>query len=122
MNHDRYVHRQRIRRAFRVRKRTRGVQERPRLSVCRSLKHIYVQVIDDSQGRTLASASTLEKELRSQVKSTGNRDAAELVGKAIAQRAKAVGVERVCLDRGSHQYHGRVAALAEAARSEGLQF
>jgi large subunit ribosomal protein L18 len=114
--------RQRTRRRFRVRKRFKGTVERPRLTVFRSHKHIYAQVVDDSSGRTLASASTADKGLRDQVGFGGNRAAAEVVGKAVAERAQAAGVTQVCFDRGSCRFHGRVAALAEAARSAGLQF
>ena len=100
----------------------RGSTERPRLSVFRSHKHIYAQVIDDMQGRTLVSASTSDKELRDGLKYGGNKGAAEAVGKAVAERAVAAGVTKVCFDRGPAQFHGRVAALAEAARKAGLQF
>ena len=112
----------RTRRAFRVRKHIRGTAERPRLTVHRSHKHTYVQVIDDVSGRTLASASTVDKDLRGDVKYGGNKSAAELIGKAIAERAKAAGVTKVCFDRGPSQHHGRVAALADAARQGGLEF
>lgn len=122
MNHEKAILRQRTRRGFRVRKRVRGSSERPRLSVHRSHKHIYAQVIDDAQGRTLASASTSDKQLRDGMKYGGNKSAAEAVGKAVAERAVAAGVTKVCFDRGSAQFHGRVAALAEAARKAGLQF
>ncbi len=122
MNHHRANLNLRARRAFRVRKRTRGTAERPRLTVFRSHQNIYVQVIDDIGGRTLASASTIDKELRGNVKYGGNKSAAQAVGKAIAERAKAAGISKVCFDRGSCQYHGRVAALANAAREGGLEF
>ena len=95
---------------------------RVRLSVFRSAQHIYAQVIDDATGRTLASASTADKALRDGVGFGGNKQAAEAVGKAVAERAKAAGIDQVCFDRGSFRYHGRVAALAEAARAAGLQF
>ena len=112
----------RTRRAYRVRKRMRGTAERPRLTVHRSHQHIYAQVIDDHDGRTLAAASTGDKDIRSDVKYGGNKVAAETVGKAIAERAKAAGITKVCFDRGSCMYHGRVAALADAARAGGLEF
>ncbi|HEX3999921.1 MAG TPA: 50S ribosomal protein L18 [Pirellulales bacterium] len=122
MNHEKAINRQRTRRSFRVRKRVRGSTERPRLSVFRSHKHIYAQVIDDALGRTLASASTSDTQLRDGLKYGGNKGAAEAVGKAVAERAVAAGITKVCFDRGSAQFHGRVAALAEAARKAGLQF
>jgi large subunit ribosomal protein L18 len=120
MKHEKAVYQQRMRRRFRVRKRLRGTPERPRLSVTRSHKHVYCQVIDDTSGRTLAAVSTREAALRQGVSRGGNKVAAEAVGKAIAERALAVGVKQVCLDRGAYRYHGRVAALADAARQAGL--
>lgn len=122
MDHHRTIDRQRARRRFRVRKAVRGTSERPRLTVFRSLQHIYAQVIDDTTGRTLAAASTVDKELRAAMKYGGNRAAAEAVGKAIASRAQAAGVSQVAFDRGCFKYHGRVKALAEAARGAGLSF
>jgi len=122
MDHSRAISRQRKRRRFRVRKRLRGTAERPRLSVTRSHKNISVQVIDDESGKTLASASTLDKAISGQVKFGGNVDAATTIGKAIAERASAAGVKSVCFDRGAYKYHGRVAALASAAREGGLEF
>jgi large subunit ribosomal protein L18 len=110
----------RIRRHRRVRKKVVGTPERPRLAVFRSNKHISAQVIDDVAGRTLASASSVEADLRGGP--TGNVDAASAVGKLLASRAKAAGVERVVFDRGGYLYHGRVAALADAAREAGLEF
>ena len=95
---------------------------RPRLSVYRSGKNIYAQVIDDTEGRTLCSASTLEKDVRSRLKSGGDRDAATEVGKLIAERATKAGVKDVVFDRGSYLYHGRVKALGDAARESGLNF
>ena len=92
------------------------------MSVFRSHKHIYVQVIDDMAGRTLAAASTVEKDLAGEVKFGGNKAAAQTVGKAIAERLIAAGVKKVAFDRGACQYHGRVAALADAARAAGLEF
>ncbi len=104
----------------RIRKRLRGTPERPRLSIYRSLQHIYAQVIDDRSGRTLASASSAEK--GSPVKSGGNLAGAKEVGKLVAQRAKEAGATKVVFDRGGYLYHGRVKALAEAAREGGLEF
>ena len=105
---------------LRIRKRLRGAPERPRLSVFRSLKHIYAQIIDDRTGRTLAAASSAEKD--SPVKSGGNVAGAKDVGKLIAQRGREAGVTKVVFDRGGYLYHGRVKALAEAAREGGLEF
>jgi large subunit ribosomal protein L18 len=110
----------RFRRHRRVRKRVTGTPERPRLAVFRSNKHISAQVIDDVGGRTLVSASTIEADLRAAT--TGNKGAATSVGRLVAERAKAAGVERVVFDRGGFRYHGRVAALADAAREAGLEF
>lgn len=112
----------RMRRHVRVRKKVNGTAERPRLSVYRSEHHIYAQVIDDSQGRTVAAASTVDKELRSKVTYGGNVAAAKQVGLLIAERAKAAGIQKVVFDRGGFNYHGRVAALADAAREGGLEF
>jgi large subunit ribosomal protein L18 len=109
----------RLRRHRRVRKKVRGTAERPRLAVFRSNKHISAQVIDDVTGRTLAAASTIEPDLRSGT--TGNTDAATAVGRLVAERAKAAGVTRVVFDRGGFLYHGRVAAVADAARDAGLE-
>ena len=122
VNHERSVRKQRQRRRFRVRKSIRGDADRPRLTVSRTLKHFYCQVIDDSNGKTLAAASTTEKDLRSQIKSGGNCDASVALGKVLAERAKAAGVSTVCFDRGSFKYHGRVAAFADAVREAGIQF
>jgi large subunit ribosomal protein L18 len=122
MDHSRSILRQRQRRRFRVRRSIRGTTDRPRLSVFRTHKHIYAQVVDDSTGRTLASASSMDKVLRDGLGFGGNKQAAEAIGKAVAERAKAAGVSQVCFDRGSFRYHGRVAALADAARAAGLQF
>ncbi|MEM6798473.1 MAG: 50S ribosomal protein L18 [Planctomycetota bacterium] len=122
MDHSRAINRQRQRRRFRVRKRLRGTAERPRLSVTRSHKNISVQVINDEAGKTLVSASTLDKSLAGSVKYGGNVEAATAIGKAIAEKATAAGIKTVCFDRGSYMYHGRVAALADAAREGGLDF
>jgi len=113
------THELRDRRHRRVRKRVIGTSERPRLSVFRSNKHIVAQIIDDAAGRTLVSASTLEAGMRGG--STGNTAAAVEIGKLVASRAKEQGVTKVVFDRGSSRYHGRVAALAEAAREAGLE-
>ncbi|ADB17285.1 ribosomal protein L18 [Pirellula staleyi DSM 6068] len=112
----------RQRRKYRVRKAVRGTTERPRLSVYRSLQNISVQVIDDSQGKTLVSASTLDTSVREQIAAGGNKEAAAAIGKVIAERAIAAGIKQVCFDRGHFRYHGRVAALADAAREAGLSF
>jgi large subunit ribosomal protein L18 len=122
MDHSKHMLQQRKRRAFRVRKRVRGTPDRPRLSVVRSHKHIAVQIIDDEAGKTLASASSLDKKLSGKLKSGANQTAAETVGKAIAERAIAAGIKSVCFDRGPYRYHGRVATLAKAAREGGLDF
>ena len=110
----------RTRRHHRVRKKVVGTTERPRLAVFRSNKHISAQVIDDATGRTLAAASTLEKDLRGGA--TGNKQAAAAVGRKVAERARAAGVEQVVFDRGGFLYHGRIAAVADAARQNGLRF
>ena len=109
----------RIRRHRRVRKKVQGTPERPRLAVFRSNKHITAQVIDDRTGRTLAAASTTEAELRAGA--TSNKAAATQVGRLVAERAKAAGVTKVVFDRGGNLYHGRVAAVADAAREAGLE-
>ena len=99
-----------------------GNAERPRLSVFRSDKHIYAQVIDDLAGKTLVAASSVQKDVRGELKNGGNLAAAKAVGKAIAEKAKAAGVTAVAFDRGGRLYHGRVKALADAARAAGLKF
>ena len=111
--------RRKTRTRFRLRLRAQG---RPRLSVFRSNQHIYAQVIDDARGVTLAAASTLEKDVLGDVSSGGKKDAAVQVGKAIAERARAAGVTAVVFDRGGYVFHGRVKALADAAREAGLTF
>jgi large subunit ribosomal protein L18 len=103
----------------RIRRRVSGTQERPRLAVFRSLNHIYAQVIDDSQGNTLAAAASTEKDLRGK---GGNLEGAKLIGRKVAERAKSKGITRVVFDRGGYLYHGRVKALADAAREAGLEF
>jgi len=113
------------RRTFRVRKVVRKALEknnRPRLTVHRTGQHIYAQIIDDVKGVTLAAASTIEADVKKGLKSSGNKDAATAVGKLVAERAKKAGVEKVAFDRGSFAYHGRVKALADAAREAGLSF
>ena len=111
------------RRKARVRRSIKGVAGgRPRLSVFRSSKHIYAQVIDDRKGATVASASSLEKEMRTTLKTGADTDAAKVVGKLVAERAAAAGVKDVVFDRGNYLYHGRVKALADAAREGGLNF
>lgn len=122
MNPQKQIGLQRRRRTWRVRKRIRGTGERPRLCVIRSLKHTYAQIIDDSKGSTLASAATTEAELKGQVKYGGNKAAAEAVGRMVAERALKAGIKEICFDRGSAKYHGRMAAVAEAARKAGLSF
>jgi large subunit ribosomal protein L18 len=112
----------RVRRQRRVRKRLFGTPERPRLAVFRSSKHIYAQIINDETGRTLASASTLDPEIRKQQAYGGNKAAATIVGRVVAERAKQAGIDKVCFDRRSYKYHGRVQALADAAREAGLNF
>ena len=117
---SREAHRRRIH--VRMRKRISGTPERPRLCVHRSTRHIRAQVVDDASGRTIVSASSLDKEVRAQIKGGGNIAASKVVGKMVAERARAKGVEKVVFDRGGYQYHGRVQALAEAAREAGLNF
>ncbi len=109
-------------RHLRVRRRVRGTAERPRLSVFRSLKHIYAQLIDDEAGRTLVLVGSQSPEFRAKLKNGGNVAAAKVVGELVAQKAKAHGIERVVFDRGGYQFHGRVKALAETARAGGLIF
>jgi large subunit ribosomal protein L18 len=106
----------------RIRKKIAGTQQRPRLAVFRSQSHIYAQVIDDDAGRTVCAASSLDKDLRAQAKRGANVSAAKAVGQLIASRAKEQGVEAVVFDRGGFQYHGRIKALADAAREGGLKF
>ena len=106
----------------RVRDRVRGTTDRPRLCVFRSLHHIYAQVVDDSKGQTLVCASTLEAEVRGELNGKAKTARAELVGSLVAKRALSKGIKQVVFDRGGCDYHGRVKALAEAARQEGLHF
>lgn len=115
--------RERIR--YRIRKRVRGTEERPRLTVFRSLSHIYVQVVDDMSGRTIASASTVEPAVKGSLGKTaqgGNVTGAKVIGKTIAERLLEKGVKRVVFDRSGFLYHGRVKAVADAAREAGLEF
>ena len=107
---------------IRIRTRLSGRAQMPRLSVYRSLNHIYAQIVNDAQGQTLVSASTRDKEVRTTLKTGGNVAAAKVVGQALAKRATAAGISRVVFDRGGYAYHGRVKALAEAAREAGLKF
>jgi large subunit ribosomal protein L18 len=113
----------RVRRHVRLRKKLSGTTERPRLSVYRSLHHIYVQIIDDVEGKTLLSASTVDPEVRAQLNGHGgNIESAKVIGKLIAQKAQEKGIKKIIFDRGGYDYHGRVAALADAARENGLEF
>lgn len=112
----------RLRRHRRVRKKVFGTAQRPRLNVFRSLNHIYAQVINDEEGHTLAAASDMEPDLRSQRNGKRKTEIAKLVGQVVGQRAKERGVQAVVFDRGGYRYHGRVKALAEGAREAGLQF
>ena len=118
---DKFALQERRRRRLRYQIRVKG-GGRVRLSVFRSGRHIYAQVIDDTQGRTLASASSLEKEMRDELRTGADKDAATVVGKRVAERAVAAGVTEVVFDRGPYLYHGRVKALADAAREAGLNF
>jgi large subunit ribosomal protein L18 len=113
---------QRLRRHRRVRRNLQGTAERPRLNVYRSLNQIYVQVIDDQQGNTLVSASTVEEGLASELKGKSKTEQARIVGETVAKRATEKGLKQVVFDRGGYKYHGRVRALAEAARETGLEF
>ena len=112
----------RVMRHIRVRRKIDGTTERPRLSVYRSLNHVYAQVIDDSKGVTLAAASSIESAVRAQKNGKRKVDVAGVVGELLGERAKEKGITRVVFDRGGYQYHGRVKALAEAARKGGLEF
>jgi len=117
---DRAANRRRAR--FRIRRKIRGSGQRPRLAVFRSSKHIYVQAVDDDLGQTVAQASTRDKDVRGQIKSGGNIEAAKAVGSALAERLKATGCDHVVFDRGGYRYHGRIRALADAVREAGLKF
>lgn len=112
----------RKRKHLRVRKKVMGTLDRPRLSIYKSLNHIYAQVIDDTKGETLAAVSTLSPDIREEVGGKKNTAAASVVGRMIAERAGARGIKKVVFDRGGYPYHGRIAALADAAREHGLDF
>ena len=112
----------RVMRHERLRRTLSGTAQKPRMAVFHSLNHIYVQLIDDELGHTLAAVSTLEKSLKAELKGTCNIEAAKAVGRMAAERAKAKGIETVVFDRGGHLYHGKVKALADAAREAGLKF
>ena len=122
MNRDKAILELRKRRGYRVRKAVRGTADRPRLSVFRSNKHVYCQLIDDQAGKTLVSASTRDVNLRSAQSNGGNKDAAAALGRVVAEKSLEAGCKQVCFDRGPSRYHGRVAALADAAREAGLTF
>lgn len=122
MDHIKEKLRKRLTRHLRIRRKVIGTGERPRLSVYRSLKHIYCQIIDDIEGKTLASASTQSTDIKTQIKYGGNVIAAEIVGKKIAEEAKKKGINKVIFDKGGYKYHGRVKALAESARKHNLSF
>ncbi len=112
----------RLKRKYRIRKKVFGTPERPRLTVYRSLNHIYAQVIDDVSGKVLAAASTVDKQLRGELDGLKKREAAKKVGELLAERCKQKNVEKVVFDRNGYAYHGRVAQLAEGAREKGLKF
>jgi len=112
----------RLRRKLRVRKKVQGTEARPRLTVYRSLNHIYAQVINDTTGQTLAAASTLSKELQGKLKASGDAGAAQAVGELVAHKALEQGIKKVVFDRNGFLYHGRIKKLAEAARQKGLEF
>src|SRR6266481_6237958 len=122
MNHQKAKNKQRLRRRNHVRRTIKGTAERPRLTVFRSSKHIYAQLIDDLKGVTLAAASSAAKDVRAGSPYGGNIKAAKAVGKKLAEAAKEKGIAKAAFDRGHYRYHGRVKALADAAREGGLQF
>lgn len=122
MDHVKEKLRKRTRRHLRIRQKIKGTAERPRLSVYRSLKHIYCQIINDIEGKTLAAVSTQSPEVKKQIKFGGNVTAAGIVGKRIAEEAKNIGIKKVVFDKGGYKYHGRIKALAEAARECNLSF
>ena len=122
MDHIKEKLRKRLTRHLRIRRKVIGTSERPRLNVYRSLKHIYCQIIDDIEGKTLVSASTQSTDIKTQIKYGGNIIAAEIVGKKIAEEAKKKGINKVIFDKGGYKYHGRVKALAESARKHNLSF
>jgi large subunit ribosomal protein L18 len=119
---SKYLSNQRQRRQFRVRKHIRGSAERPRHCVFRSHRNLACQIIDDTTGKTLVAVGTKDKDLQSNVKYGGNKSAAQTIGKLLAEKAIAAGIKQVAFDRGHYRYHGRVAALADAAREAGLSF
>ena len=122
MNEQKLKSRKRKRRSLHIRRRILGTRERPRLTVFRSLRHMYAQLIDDMAGETLACASTLSGEVKGAVKSGGNKEAARLVGKLLAKKALGAGITKVAFDRGPYRYHGRTKEVAEGAREAGLEF
>ena len=122
MNHQKAKHKQQLRRRLHVRNKITGTAERPRLTVFRSSKHIYAQLVDDLQGVTLAAASTVVEDVHKDMPYGGNVKAAAVVGRKLAEAAKARGISKAAFDRGHYRYHGRVKALADAAREGGLQF
>lgn len=122
MQKQRVLNGRRERRRYRVRKVSRGTAERPRMSIYRSHRNLMVQVIDDAEGKTIVSASTQEQDVKTGSPYGGNKDAAQAIGKLVAERALAAGIKAVCFDRGHYKYHGRIAALADAAREAGLSF
>jgi large subunit ribosomal protein L18 len=122
MDHQKAKRRQQLRRRLHVRRKIQGTAERPRLTVFRSSKHIYAQLVDDLSGVTLAAASTTSKDVRAGTPYGGNIKAAEAVGKQLAEAAKGKGISKAAFDRGHYRYHGRIKALADAARKGGLQF
>lgn len=122
MDHVKEKLRKRTRRHLRIRQKIMGTAERPRLSVYRSLKHIYCQIINDIEGKTLVAASTQSPEIRTLITFGGNVAAAEIVGKKIAEKAKNLGINTVVFDKGGYKYHGRIKALADAARGCNLSF
>jgi len=122
MDHHKAIEKQRLRRRHHVRKHVIGTAERPRLTVFRSSKHIYAQLIDDLNGATLAAASSTVAEVRKDLPYGGNIKAAAVVGKQLAEAAKIKGITKAAFDRGHYRYHGRIKALADAAREGGLQF
>ena len=121
-NQRHIVDSRRLRRQRSVRKKLVGSAERPRLAIFRSSKHIYAQIINDADGATLASAGTLDADVKGEAAYGGNKSAAAVVGRVVAERAKKAGIDKVCFDRRSYKYHGRVQALADAARGAGLDF
>ena len=122
MDKNRHLGGQRTRRRFRVRKSIHGTPERPRLTVSRSHRNLACQIIDDASGKTIVAVGTKDKDVRTNVAYGGNKAAAQAIGKLLAEKAVAAGIKQVAFDRGHYKYHGRVAALADAARAAGLSF